>query len=985
MPLGFVCLLALPQAGLCGLVADWGSGGAPVAWDATNLVRIAAGSSHALGVRADGTVVAWGDNTLGQATVPAGLSNVVDVAAGVGFSVALRADGTLAAWGDDSHNQTDLPAGLSNVVAVAARQWHGLALEANGTLVAWGQNSYGDGAVPAGLSNVIAMAAGDFHNLALKSDGTVVAWGYNNYQQSTVPPGLSNVIAVAASYLHSLALTSDGKVVAWGDNRFHQLDVPAGLSNVTAIAAGSLAHSMALKDDGTVVCWGRDLFGETNVPSGLSGVTAIAAGDTFSLALTMDGAPVQILGNPNSQQITRGSNVTFTVAASGASPLSYQWFFNGQPLADSDRVIGTTNSTLTLSNSQYSDPGAYTVVVSNSFSSVLSAPANLVVFGVADVILQQGDMTVGAGANVYFSAQTAGPQPMTFQWFFDGVALPGQTNSAMSFADVQAARSGEYEIVVTNPYGTSSQELSLTVTNQPPLSSTVFIQNLGNSSYVPLGGTARLSSGATGSEPLSFQWWFDGQKLPGETNSTLNLEHMSTNQSGYYSVTVTNAFGGLVSLQAGVWAVPIFPWHPGWGGVPPHPPIAALSDVHSFSVGQDYVLVARQDGSVAVWPMFSPPPPQMTNLPAGLDQVVSLSSGPQFDLALKANGTVQAWGMGWGIQVPANLSGVVQIAAGGDNGIALKTNGTIAIWGRSYGPTNQIATFSNILAVAAGNQHSMALKSNGTVLVWGAATNLPGLSNVIAVAAGNGTCLALKADGTVAGWNSFGATPPTGLSNVVALSTGYGYNFALLANGTVKNWGSLDYIAPRLSNVVALATGQYYDAAQIGDGSPAIVLQPYTQTAERGTTVSLHSRAAGVQPMSYQWFFNGFTLPQATNASLILTNVSGPNIGAYSMAAFNALGAATSAVAVLSIAYPPLILQQPQLQSGGGFSFLAGEAGGGLLSTQDVSAFEVQMSSNLLDWVSLPSALVLTNGRLQVLDPGALRAAVRFYRVVEHR
>src|SRR5207245_1564094 len=69
---------------------------------------------HSLALRGDGTVAAWGDNSYGQASVPAGLTNVVAVAAASYGSVALKADGTLVAWG-----YWALPAGLTNIVATA--------------------------------------------------------------------------------------------------------------------------------------------------------------------------------------------------------------------------------------------------------------------------------------------------------------------------------------------------------------------------------------------------------------------------------------------------------------------------------------------------------------------------------------------------------------------------------------------------------------------------------------------------------------------------------------------------------------------------------------------------------------------------------------------------------------------------------------------------------------------------------------------------
>src|SRR5262249_35782579 len=53
-----------------------------------------------------GTVVAWGDNTYGQSSVPAGLSSVSAIAAGFQHSLALKSDGTVVAWGDNTYGQS---------------------------------------------------------------------------------------------------------------------------------------------------------------------------------------------------------------------------------------------------------------------------------------------------------------------------------------------------------------------------------------------------------------------------------------------------------------------------------------------------------------------------------------------------------------------------------------------------------------------------------------------------------------------------------------------------------------------------------------------------------------------------------------------------------------------------------------------------------------------------------------------------------------
>jgi len=284
---------------ISGQIVSWGSMVLPLVDPRTRFIAVAAGGEHSLALKADGTVVAWGRNLSGEATVPAGLSNVIAIAAGgrsgSGFSLALRRDGRVVAWGDNAHLQTSVPAGLSNVVSFAAGVDHCLALKKDGTIIGWGIDEEGMTHSPVGLSNVMAISAGEEHSVALKSDGTIVAWGRNQHGQANVPEGLSNVVSICSGSYFNLALKKDGTVVGWGGTFNNESNVPKGLTNVTAIAAGPW-HGMALKRDGTVVAWGRSLLGETQVPPGLSNVVSISGGGEdnagHSLALRSDGTLV---------------------------------------------------------------------------------------------------------------------------------------------------------------------------------------------------------------------------------------------------------------------------------------------------------------------------------------------------------------------------------------------------------------------------------------------------------------------------------------------------------------------------------------------------------------------------------------------------------------------------------------------------------------------------------------------------------------------
>ncbi len=268
-----------------------------------NLIGIAAGTWHNLGLAADGGVIAWGEDSNGQCDVPPNLTNALAVAAGGYHSLAVRANGTVLAWGVGDYGQTNVPAGLADVIGIAAGTWHCVALRANGTVVAWGDNSFGQSDPPAGLTNVTAVAAGGNHTLALKANGTVVAWGENTDAegnaagQSVVPLGLTNVVAIGAGDYHSLAVKADGTVVAWGDDAQGQCRVPAGLTNIVAVAGGG-AHSVALAADGTMAAWGANWNGQCDQPSALAPVSGVAAGEHHTAVMLADCIPVPRLLSP---------------------------------------------------------------------------------------------------------------------------------------------------------------------------------------------------------------------------------------------------------------------------------------------------------------------------------------------------------------------------------------------------------------------------------------------------------------------------------------------------------------------------------------------------------------------------------------------------------------------------------------------------------------------------------------------------------------
>ncbi|HUG09900.1 MAG TPA: choice-of-anchor tandem repeat GloVer-containing protein [Opitutaceae bacterium] len=183
---------------------------------------------------------------------------------------------------------------------------------------------------------------------------------------------------------------------------------------------------------------------------------AVGTVTSAGAALTVT-APPAITVQPVSATASPGESLTFTVAAAGSGPLSYQWRKNGTPIS------GATSATLILANIQTGDAGGYDVVVSNAYGSITSSTATLsVVVAAAPVITQQPrSVTVKAGRNVTFSVFVSSPSPVTYQWFKDGETLASATSSTLQLPKVTTAASGAYIVVVTNS--------SASVTSEPAI------------------------------------------------------------------------------------------------------------------------------------------------------------------------------------------------------------------------------------------------------------------------------------------------------------------------------------------------------------------------------------------------------------------------------------------------------------------------------------------------------------------------------------
>jgi hypothetical protein len=397
----------------------------------TNVVAIAAGAAD-MAVTRDGRVVEWGPGALlPPPTVAATLTNVVAGSVGYSHSLALKADGTVVAWGDNTFGQCNVPPNLSGVIAVAAGGPYSVALTADGTVTVWAQGPETN--VPSDLTNVIAISSYD-NILALRGDGTVAAWGDNQHGECNVPADLTNAIAISCGGFWSVALRRDGTLTAWGDNTFGQCNIPADLTNVIAVSAG-WGEALALKADGTVVDWGYNY--ESIVP-GLTGVTAVCVAkgpnnswyDSFLALASVPPVSVAIsFIAPLSRTVVIGSQAFFSVSATGIGALRYQWYFGTNP------ILGATNSWLALNNAQTAQSGSYSVMVSDSQSSAMSQSVTLSVQPWLDVHMVP-EITIKGGVGSTYEIDYLNAIGPTNAW--NALATITLTNAQQFYFDVSA-------------------------------------------------------------------------------------------------------------------------------------------------------------------------------------------------------------------------------------------------------------------------------------------------------------------------------------------------------------------------------------------------------------------------------------------------------------------------------------------------------------------------------------------------------------------
>lgn len=253
---------------------------------------------------------------------------------------------------------------------------------------------------------------------------------------------------------------------------------------------------------------------------------------------------------PAALSVVAGSDAVFAAVARGTEALSYQWLFNGTPIA------GANSPMLRLPKATSAQSGDYRLVVSNAAGTVTSAPALLLVTAgtapaVAPTIVTPPVATrVHVGDTVSFAVGVGGTAPFTFQWLRNGQPIAGATAAVYTIASVAESDAATYSVQVSNAAGSVASAGAVLTVQTIAQPSPVSITTQPSPQLQPPGGSATFAVGVTGAAPITFQWSKDGAPLAGQTQAVLTLANLSSNDAGSYRVTVANSLGSVTSDAA---------------------------------------------------------------------------------------------------------------------------------------------------------------------------------------------------------------------------------------------------------------------------------------------------------------------------------------------------------------------------------------------------------------------------------------------------
>jgi invasion protein IalB len=485
------------------------------------------------------------------------------------------------------------------------------------------------------------------------------------------------------------------------------------------------------------------------------------------------------------------------------------------------------------------------------------------------------------------------------------------------------------------------------------------------------------SSGVTNG--VSFQWQFDGTNIAGATNTILTLTDVQTNNSGYYTVIVTNSAGSTTSSNAVLTA--------GYA-----PSITVQPQSQEIANGTNVTFTASATGTGPLsfqWSLNGANLVQATNSALSLTNVQSINSGSYavtvsspFGIAVSSNAvltvdtvpvivtqpqsqavilgsnvTFSFDGTGASSSLPSVASGNLQLWLKADAGVVANASGQVSLWQDQSGNTNDAsqtnADFQPLMVYPPAIGGRAAVRFNGNQETYLNGTGDVGVTNAMtsftvvnAFSSANYVNMAWLIGVPVTYGGDRSETVYQTVRTFTTWAYGYDTPFVVPTN-TYRIW--TDRISTNLTTLELFdtsANGSTNFAAAMpeastpgagyyvgglnpafafvsgwnldGDIAEWIVYRGYLSDADRLAVLAYLQQKyyqSGDIGASFQWQFDGTNIAGATNATLTVTKVQAIEAGTYSVTVTDAAGSTTSSNAVLVVENPPSITVQPQSQT----------------------------------------------------------------------
>ncbi len=540
-------------------------------------------------------------------------------------------------------------------------------------------------------------------------------------------------------------------------------------------------------------------------------------------------------------------------------------------------------------------------------NSIYGAPnlANWQV-GPARVVVVQPSVVGYGGQNSTLAVVANGEAPVSLQWYqAPGTLLPGETNSILVITNVTAGDAGNYFVIATNVLGSmQSSNITLTILPDQPVSVTA---SPTNTSVFELFSATFYVSG-TGTLPISYQWQHNGTPIPGATKASYVLAAASlTNAGDQFSCVLSNFANSSPNVvTSGTGTLAVVP-NTALPAQYFHEPMNGSRDNLSGSLG-NYFQVGDSDTIVTHLGFFD-----SSGDGLAVSHHVGLFTGDGSTLLASVEvpaGTSAYLGNGYRwmpLSPPLALTNNTYYLLGAE-----VTSGDGDAWADLFVPTSW-----NPLFVGTNGASTRSASYN-----WLGAWPAPPLSGIGAGWAVNGTY----------GAGNLAMLPLGAPMVVVAPSSitqyqGFQATFTALVSGQPPvdiQW----YKAPNtllsgqtnqalvLSSLSLTDSGNYYAVATNGAGTqrsdsvslnvlpptpPQLMQDLQSQTVYLHQGVQLAVTASGTPPLTYLWTYNGGVIPNQTNNTLTLSNISRSQAGNYQVVVSNSYGFTNSIQALVTV------------------------------------------------------------------------------------